>query len=78
MKSPNLSVGASGDEVAELQRKLLGHGFSILRSEVERKFFGPATREAVRECQRESGLKVTGQFDEATEAAIEAKIAGAC
>ena len=66
MKNPNLSVGASGDEVAELHRKLLALGFSISASELDRKFFGPATREVARKCQRESGLKVTGLVDEKT------------
>jgi glycosidase len=75
MKNPNLSVGASGDEVAELHRKLLALGFSISASELDRKFFGPATREIARECQRQSGLKVTGLVDEKTEAAIEAQMA---
>src|SRR5271165_361768 len=60
MKNPNLSVGASGDEVADLHRKLLALGFSISASELDRKFFGPATREVARECQRESSLKSPG------------------
>src|SRR5271166_4905363 len=76
MKNPNLPVGASGDEVADLHRKLLALGFSISASELDRKFFGPATREVARECQRESSLKVTGLVDEKTEAAIEAQIEG--
>src|ERR1700737_1756231 len=75
MKNPSITVGAIGEEVTELHRKLLGRGFSIPNSEVERTFFGPATREALREFQRKQGLKITGMLDEATNAAIEEALA---
>jgi glycosidase len=75
MKNPDLSVGVFGEKVAELHRRLLGRGFSIPNSEVERTFFGPATREALREFQCKQGLKITGILDKATNAAIEEALA---
>jgi peptidoglycan hydrolase-like protein with peptidoglycan-binding domain len=75
MAGLNLSVGTFGDEVKDLHRKLTEHGFDISPAEVERKFFGPATREAVRECQKEHGLPATGVVDETTNAAIDTAIA---
>lgn len=74
MTTTNLSVGVFGDDVSKLHDKLLRHGFNIPASEVERQFFGPATREAVRRCQEEHGLKVTGVVEEKTRVAIDAAV----
>jgi peptidoglycan hydrolase-like protein with peptidoglycan-binding domain len=71
MPELSLSVGMYGDEVKLLHSKLRQHGFDIPATEVDRQFFGPATREAVREYQQEHGLPLTGAVDEHTHAAIE-------
>ncbi len=66
----NLSVGAFGDEVRNVHEKLRQHGFDLPAAEVERQFFGPETRDAITQFQREHGIKVTGLMDEATDAAL--------
>ena len=65
-----LTAAASGDEVQDLHSKLRQRGFDVPAAEVERRFFGPGTREAVTTFQRANGLKVTGAVDAATEAAL--------
>src|SRR5262249_4645269 len=55
-----LSVGAIGDDVGDLQRKLQTVGLEIRRSEIQRKFFGPSTRAAVTTLQKANGLQPTG------------------
>jgi len=70
MKQPKLSVGAFGEDVARLHRKLIEHGSNIPTSEVERNFFGPATREAVRELQEKKGISPSGEMDVTTHAAL--------
>jgi hypothetical protein len=75
MPTQNLSVGSFGDEVRDLHSKLRHHGLDLPGGEVERGFFGPATREAVRQCQREHGLKMTGVVDPTTYAALDAAVA---
>src|SRR4029077_16206960 len=72
MAKLNLEVGAFGDEVKNLHRKLIRHGLRIPSSELDRAFFGPATRNAVLEWQRTHGLPVTGIVDEVTNGALEA------
>jgi hypothetical protein len=64
MRQSPLSAGAYGDNVASLQRVLVQGGFQIPDSEVRRKFFGPATREAVLETQAGHELSPTGVVDE--------------
>jgi glycosidase len=71
MAKLNLEVGAFGDEVKNLHRKLIRHGLRIPSSELDRAFFGPATRNAVLEWQRNHSLPVTGIVDEITNAALE-------
>jgi glycosidase len=71
MAKLNLQAGAFGDEVKNLHRKLIKHGLAIPSSEVDRAFFGPATRDAILEWQRTHGLPVTGIVDEQTNAALE-------
>lgn len=75
MPDQQLAVGMFGAEVANLQHKLLQHGFDIPAAEIEREFFGPATREAVRRSQIQHGLTPTGVLDEPTAAAISASVA---
>lgn len=46
------------------------HGLSVADSEVERKFFGPATRAALLEFQQRSRLPESGELDQATADAL--------
>src|SRR5262249_22081183 len=52
--------------VAGLHQALSALGLSIPDAETKRRFFGPATREAVRTFQQRRGLKVTGEVDAST------------
>jgi len=61
-----LSLGTYGAAVARLQEFLVQQGVNLPASEVDRAFFGPATRQAVWEFQRKVGLPVTGLVDERT------------
>jgi glycosidase len=72
MAKLQLAVGLFGEEVQNLHRKLINQGLGIPPSEVDRAFFGPATRYAVMQWQRTHGLPVTGIVDERTNAALEA------
>src|SRR5438067_13130478 len=72
MNVAKLYVGDSGDDVARLHDALKRHGFAVPAEEAKRKFFGPATREAVSDYQKQHGLEVTGEVDEATAAALSA------
>src|SRR5918996_469425 len=67
-----LTVGMVGDEVAGLHRALAAGGFEIPETEVARRFFGPATRQAVCDSQRKRGLGVTGEVYETTISALSA------
>jgi peptidoglycan hydrolase-like protein with peptidoglycan-binding domain len=71
----NLSVGMYGEEVKLLHGNLRQLGFDIPTAEVDRELFGPATREAVQECQEQLGLPATGVVDERTRAAIKEAVA---
>ena len=75
MPELKLFVGMYGDEVKLLHSKLSQHGFDIPAAEVDRGFFGPATREAVRAYQQEHELTTTGVVDERTHAAIDEAVA---
>src|SRR5580704_16443436 len=72
MAKLQLAVGSFGGEVEDLHRKLIRHGLRIPSSEVDRAFFGPATRNAVLEWQRNHGLPVTGIVEDQTNATLEA------
>jgi peptidoglycan hydrolase-like protein with peptidoglycan-binding domain len=61
-----LSLGSYGAAVARLQEFLCQQGVNLPASEVDRAFFGPATRHAVWEFQKKAGLPVTGLVDERT------------
>jgi Putative peptidoglycan binding domain len=59
-----------------LDEKIKARGFKVSPEEVKRKFYGPATRDAVRECQTCHGLDVTGEVNEATAALLLTPVAG--
>ncbi|MBV8141561.1 MAG: peptidoglycan-binding protein [Verrucomicrobia bacterium] len=71
MAKLQLAVGSFGEEIKKLHCKLIEHGLAIPSSEVDRAFFGPATRYAVLEWQRSHGLAATGIVDERTDAMLE-------
>jgi len=70
MELSRLRVGDSGEIVAQLHEVLAFHGVEVSPEERKRRFFGPSTRDAVREFQKQHGLEVTGEVDEATAAAL--------
>jgi steroid delta-isomerase-like uncharacterized protein len=72
MSNTPISVGANGDGVAQLQRLLRKHAYQLPASETDRSFFGPTTRQAVRQFQQAHGLPVTGDADAPTIAALRA------
>jgi len=65
MKS-GLKLGALGVEVQRLHRALTAAGHKIEPAELERNEFGPSTRDALREFQRNLGLDEHGETDEPT------------
>src|SRR5215471_13546054 len=67
-----LSVGAYGDDVARLHELLRKHGYDLPASEVNRSFFGSATRQAVQGLQQRNGLPASGAIDEDTTAVLAA------
>ena len=77
MAGSKLTVGDFGDEVARLHENLARSGFEVPAAEVKRRFFGPATRAAVAECQSCNQVEVTGYLDEATAAVLSAARSGA-
>ena len=77
MSSPALSIGAYGEDVLQLQASLLQAGYHVPAREAARGFFGPATRQAVRRCQAQNQLPVTGVVEAQTAAALTAPATGA-
>jgi hypothetical protein len=75
--SQTLRVGDIGPAVAQLHHRLQQLGYPVAAEEQKRQFFGPATREAVQSYQRQRGLAVSGEVDEATAAAIGRAMSGA-
>src|SRR5712691_3937442 len=65
-----LAIGAEGEDVARLHEQLAARGFSLSPEEVSSKFFGPATRDAVRQYQTQHELEATGEVDETTAALL--------
>ncbi len=65
-----LSVGAYGADVSRLHEGLRQQSQDIPSAEVQRRFFGPATRLALRRFQELRGLPVTGVVDAATMSAL--------
>src|SRR5262249_15484719 len=78
MAKEQLAVGSFGEEVKNLHLKLIKHGLGIPAGEIDRDFFGPATRYAVMQWQRTHGLRVTGVVDERTNATLEAAPHSSC
>jgi peptidoglycan hydrolase-like protein with peptidoglycan-binding domain len=72
MDASKLSIGAFGQGVATVQTALQSLGYDIGASELQRSFFGPVTRRAVQQFQKETGLAVSGKVDPQTAAAINA------
>lgn len=70
---PTLRNGATGSFVGELQQRLVDLGYSVGTVGVDGKF-GKGTEGAVKEFQRNSGLKVDGIAGKATWAALVAAI----
>jgi peptidoglycan hydrolase-like protein with peptidoglycan-binding domain len=75
MELSRLRVGDSGDIVARLHEVLALQGVEVSPEERKRRFFGPSTREAVREFQQQHGLPVSGALDEQTASAMSAATA---
>src|SRR3954449_10522047 len=63
MKPTGLRVGDSGELVAALHQRLKELGFEVPQAEIERRFFGPATRQGVRSWQIEKELDPSGVVD---------------
>ena len=70
MPTKPLTVGMVGENVAALHQALAALGLSIPEAEMKRRFFGPGTREAVKQCQAQSGLTPSGICDEGTGALL--------
>ncbi len=75
MPNAPLSAGAYGDSVARLHDVLHQQGYQLSASEVDRKFFGPATRQAIMHFQERSGLSASGVVDEATQGLLNREVA---
>jgi peptidoglycan hydrolase-like protein with peptidoglycan-binding domain len=72
MADASLSLGTCGAAVANLQRFLAQQGATLPASEVDRAFFGSATRQAIAQFQQKNSLPITGTIDAKTTAAIAA------
>src|SRR6266404_1349367 len=70
MPSPRLTSGDVGDEVARLHERLELHGLQVSTEERKRSFFGPSTREAVREFQKPHSVDPSGEVRENTAALL--------
>jgi peptidoglycan hydrolase-like protein with peptidoglycan-binding domain len=66
MPNAPLAIGALGESVASLQDALTQKGFQLPASELNRRYFGPATRRAIQQLQQQNGLPVTGTLDDRT------------
>lgn len=75
LQGRDLTNGTRGDEVRLLHNELRLLGFRLIPDgETRPGIFGPHTLVAVREFQKEAGLRVTGIVDEATARAINEKV----
>ncbi|MEX5215457.1 MAG: neuraminidase-like domain-containing protein [Nitrospiraceae bacterium] len=74
LQGRNLNEGLAGDDVAVLQQELTQLRFTIARPEIDRKFFGATTKQAVLDFQQRHGLPATGIVDEATARRINAEV----
>ena len=59
-----LTLRSQGDDVSHLHGGLLELGWAIAPDELSGAFYGPTTRIAVAEFQRQRALPLTGSFDE--------------
>jgi len=66
MPDAPLSLGAYGAAVARLHEFLGQQGVTLPASETDRAFFGPLTRQAVQQYQRNNGLPPSGELDSNT------------
>jgi peptidoglycan hydrolase-like protein with peptidoglycan-binding domain len=66
----NLSVGATGSDVSDLQKELAQVGLSVPPGEQQASSFGPGTNNAVVQFQTTHGLPGTGIVDAATATAL--------
>src|SRR5262249_54012121 len=69
-----LKLGAYGAAVARLHEFLGQQGVQLPSSEVDRAFFGPLTRQAVQQYQRNNGLPPSGEVDAKTTLLINAAV----
>jgi hypothetical protein len=72
MPSERLDIGSVGEDVARLHKALAARGFAVSAEEAKRRFFGPSTRDALRDCQTCHGLNATGEVDDPTTALLNA------
>ena len=72
MPSERIGIGSVGEEVARLHEALEARGFAVSAEEAKRRFFGPSTRDALRDCQTCHGLNATGEVDDSTTALLNA------
>src|SRR5690242_10786328 len=72
MPSERIGIGSVGEDVARLHEALEARGFAVSAEETKRRFFGPATRDALRDCQTCHGLNATGEVDDPTTALLSA------
>ena len=64
--SPQLSLGAQGDDVARVHRALVALGRNVPRAEIVNRVLGPGTVALVRVLQQELNIPATGTIDAAT------------
>jgi peptidoglycan hydrolase-like protein with peptidoglycan-binding domain len=74
LQGRNLTTDTKGTDVALLQRELAQLGFPIPAAEVEAQGFGPGTRDAVGNFQKQNGIPANGVVDPPTAAAINAAL----
>ena len=72
MPPERLDIGSVGEDVARLHKALEARGFVVSAEETKRRFFGPSTRDALRDCQTCHGLNATGEVDDPTTALLNA------
>lgn len=66
LQERNLSIDMQGEDVQLLHSELQSLGYDVPREEIARRFFGPATHEAVLDFQRKHGPEPNGIVDERT------------
>jgi len=72
MENINLSIGATGNKVQTLHHTLIGKGFTIPKNELDKKYFGKGTQQALIQWQKEQRLVPTGEVDRETAHTLEA------